>query len=91
MRLDGNLLFRSSSTHCGQRPSVATAVFPTRLPPLFPFCTIEDWLAQPAIDVVMRIAQPLGELLLARGLNRGLVRVATEVLGAHPTRVELGE
>jgi hypothetical protein len=67
--------------------SIASPIFPTCPPPLFPEPAVENWLPQFLIDVVVCLAKPPPEIAPAPELGHILLKVRLEVLGAGPARV----
>lgn len=69
----------------------APAVLPARPPSLLPSGTVKHRLAQLPVDLVVRLAEPVAELISACSPDLLPFDVLLEVLSADPAGVELGK
>lgn len=72
---------------------ITSSVIPAILPPLLPQGTIKLLLAQFDIDHIMCLTHPIAQLVSSghSGLVARLDHPCPEIIGAHPTRVQLGK
>lgn len=67
--------------------SIASPILPPSPPPLLPLGTVKCRLPKLDIDFVVRLAEPVAELVSASSFNVSLLDVLLEIFGADPTGV----